>query len=233
MRPGNSTFTGLTRFTLPPVAIGGRVCTVSAQREKERIMFQYIPKSVWFPTSVDIKQAPTIEALEKLCKDGEVERVIIPFTYYGYGASLIDDSNKRSIEKHYAANRFKTYGYSLTMSSYQFLKHSDFRELIEELQETNPIFNEQDYSELETETELEFLVDEIETLLFKEDATLPNGKYWEKEDIREALESGEADNRIEWWEFVEIDGDGATPYATEDDVKFLAELVKEKGKSAN
>lgn len=196
-------------------------------------MFQYIPKSMWFPTSVDVKQVATIEELEKLCKAGEVERVVIPGTYYGYGASLIDDSNRRSIKKNYAANRFKDYGYNLTMSSYQFLKHGDFRELIEELLEKDPIFCDSDYYELESETKLEFLVDEIETLLFKEDAKKEDGEYWEKEDIRDALESQEEDgcSSIDWYEFVIIDGDGATPYATEDDVKFLAELVKEKGKT--
>lgn len=203
-------------------------------------MFQYIPKSMWFDPkasylSVDIKQVATIEELVKLCKAGEVERVVIPGTYYGYGATLIDDSNRRSIKRHYAANRFKDYGYSLTMSSYQFLKHEDFRELIEELQEQNPVFDDQDHSQLETETKLEFLVDEIETVLFKEDAKKEDGTYWEKEDIREALEARQEDAtpEIEWYDFCFIDGDGYTPYAEKSDIEFLAELVKEKGKTAN
>lgn len=208
------------------------------QREKEIVMFQYIPKSMWFDPkasylSVDIKQVATIEELVKLCKEGEVERVIIPLTYYGYGATLLDDSNRRSIKRHYAANRFKDYGYTLTMSSYQFLKHEDFRELVEELQEKNPVFDDSDYSELETETLLEFLVDEIATVLFKEDARKEDGTYWEKEDIRNVLVDYTLEDRIEWWEFCEIDMDGATPYAKTEDIEFLAELVKEKGKSTN
>lgn len=194
-------------------------------------MFSYIPKSMWFPTSVDTKQVPTIEELEKLCKAGEVERVIIPFTYYGYGASLIDDSNRRSIKKHYAANRLKDYGYNLTMSSYQFLKHSDFRELIEELQEKYPIFDEQDHNELETETKLEFLVDEISYVLTSDDSyelfeLLPDTLYETKALVKEVLQSGDWTNRIEWWEHVEIDTDGATPYATKEAIKELTELVK-------
>lgn len=194
-------------------------------------MFEYIPKSRWFPTSVDTEQVATLEELEKLCKAGEVERVIIPGTYYGYGATLIDDSNRRSIKKHYAANRFKDFGYSLTMSSYQFLKHAEFRELIEELQESNPVFLDSDYYELESETKLEFLVDEIATVLFSEDARKEDGTFWEKEDIREILEDYTSPDSIDWWEFCAIDNDGATPYAEKSDIEFLAAMVTEKRKS--
>lgn len=210
-------------------------------------MFQYIPKSMWFDPkasylSVDIEQVPTIEALVKLCKEGEVERVCIPMTYYGYGATLIDDSNRRSIKRHYAANRFKDYGYTLTMSSYQFLKHADFRELIEELQEKNPVFNEQDYFELEHETKLEFLVDEIETVLDKNEFFIggKEGSYWTKHYVRLVLEDSGKHDRIEWWEYVEIDSDGTTPYAETKDIEELALRVQElseklwgKGKSTN
>lgn len=200
----------------------------TVNNRKGRLMFQYIKKSMWFPTSVDIEQVATIEELVKRCKAGEVERVIIPLTYYGYGETLIDESNRRSIKQHYAANRFKDYGYSLTMSSYQFLKHEDFRELIEELQEQNPVFNEQDYSELESETLLEFVADEIETVLFREEFTLPNGDYWSKEKVKEALQyRGESySTDIEWWEYCSIDTDGATPYAEQKDIEELALRVQ-------
>lgn len=192
-------------------------------------MFQYIKKSRWFPTSVDIERAPTIEALVKLCKEGEVERVVIPRTYYGYGETLIDESNRRSIKKHYAANRFKEYGYCLTMSSYQFLKHEEFRELIEELQEHDLVFNDQDYAELESETLLQFLADEIETVLDREDFKLPNGGYWTKEKVREALEyRGESySTDIKWWEYCAIDNDGYTPYTEKKDIEELALRVQE------
>lgn len=188
-------------------------------------MFQYIPKSMWFPNSVDTKQVATIEELIELCKEGEVERVIIPMTYYGYGSTLIDNSNRRSIKKHYAQNRFKDYGFNLTMSSYQFLKHSDFRELIQELQEQYPVFNEQDYSELETETLLEFIVDEIETVLDNREATLPGGGPYTKHYIQQILEFGPHDDRIEWWEYCQIDNDGYTPWAEEKDIEALADMV--------
>jgi len=196
-------------------------------------MFQYIPKSMWFPTSVDVKQVATLEELENLCKSGEVERVVIPFTYYGYGASLIDDSNRRSIAKHYAQNRFKSFGYSLTMSSYQFLKHEDFRELVEELQEREPVFNSEDYSELESETKFEFLVDEVSYLLINDETLpvwkkLPDTLYETKDVVREVFDSGEGDTRIEWWEYCEIDNDGATPYSTKEQIAELAALVANK-----
>lgn len=186
-------------------------------------MFQYIPKSIWFPTSVDVKDAATIEALLELCKAGEVERVIIPFTYYGYGASLIDDSNRRSIARHYRANRLKSYAYALTMSAWQFVHNEELRELVEELQEQYPVFDEQDHSMLETETKLEFLVDELYYVL-SDDETVD----WTKESILEVLESGEWATRIEWWEYVETDTDGYTMYSTKENIAHLAAIVKAK-----
>jgi hypothetical protein len=192
-------------------------------------MFSYIPKSIWFPTSVDVLQAATIEELEKLCKAGEVERVVIPFTYYGYGASIIDDSNRRSIQRHYAANRFKSFGYSLTMSAYQFLKHEDFRELIEELQEQNPVFDSQDHSDLEYERKLEFLVDEIETVLDKNDLFIAGkaSSYWTKRYVQTVLEDSGKFEPIEWLDSVMVDMDGATIYAETEDIEMLALQVQE------
>lgn len=184
-------------------------------------MFTYIPKSMWFPTSVDTKQAATIEELLKLCKAGEVERVMIPFTYYGYGATLIDDSNRRSITRHYRQARFKSYGYALTMSASQFIRNEHYRELIEELQEQYPVFDEQDYSQLETETKLEELVRDLGYALADEP-----GDEWTPERIEEVLTSGDWKTNIEWWEYAEIDSDGYTVYIKETDIPVLVELVK-------
>lgn len=175
-------------------------------------MFQYIPKSMWFPTSVDLKQAATIEELEKLCKEGEVERVVIPMTYYGYGASLIDDSNRRSIKRHYRANRFKSYGYALTMSAYQFLKHFEFRELVEELQEQHPVFDTQDYSNLETETKESAFDD------------------WVASDIDSELSPDQLRDVLNYFgsdvcELVEIDSDGATPYVSKENIDLWKETI--------
>lgn len=194
-------------------------------------MFSYIPKSHWFPTSIDFKDAPTIDELLKLCKAGEVERVIIPMTYYGYGASLVDDSNKRSIERHYKRARFQTHGYALTMSAQQFIRNADYRELVEELQEQYPIFDEQDYSELENETKLEHIVDEISYVLINEDVQaewIPETLYETKDAVRAILEDYRSDDNIDWWDFVEIDSDGASPYATEENISTLVEMVKTK-----
>lgn len=205
---------------------------VQQETSKGETMFQYIKKSIWFPTSVDFRQAATIEELLKLCKQGEVERVVIPFTYYGYGSSLIDLSNSRSIERHYRKSRFKNYGYALTMSASQFVRNADYRELVEQLQEQYPVFDESDYSELETETKLEFLVDEISYALEKEDekdwSIIGAHLSWTKDKVREILESGDWDSRIEWWDYCEIDSDGATPYSTEEQIAHLTALVKTK-----
>lgn len=182
-------------------------------------MFSYL-KNTWYEEEA---QTPTIESLLKLCKEGEVKRVIIPNTYYGYGSTLIDDSNRRSIQKHYRKSRFTSEHYSLTMSASQFIRNADYREMIEDLAEREPIFNDTDYSYLETETKLEFLVTELYYVLWDENTSL-----WTKPFIEEVLEAGEWDNRIEWWEYVEIDGDGYTPYATKEDIETLATLVQVK-----
>lgn len=193
-------------------------------------MFSYIPKSSWFPTTVDTKQAPTIEELLKLCKAGEVERVIIPMTYYGYGSTLIDTSNLRSIQHHYSRARFQTHGYSLTMSASQFIRNEDYREMIEELQNQYPVFNEQDYSELETETKLEHLTDEVSYVLVNDEdsevfALLPDTLAETKALVMAALLRGDWSDNIEWWEYCEIDNDGATPYSTKEQIQELAVLV--------
>ena len=189
-------------------------------------MFRYLEKHSWWVT-LEEKQVATIEELIKLCKQGEVERVIIPNTYYGYGSSLVDDSNIRSIQAHYPRARFKMVQYNLTMSASQFLRNADYREFIEELLEQNPVFDEQDHSNLESETQLEFLVDELLDVLLVDDSQLEVN--WTKKTILETLEAGEWDTRIEWWDYVEIDNDGATPYATKENIAHLAAILKTKG----
>lgn len=194
-------------------------------------MFRYLEKHSWWVT-LEEKQVATIDELITACKSGDVERVIIPMTGYYYGASLIDDSNNRSIQSHYPKARFKNVQGSLTMSASQFLRNEHYREFVEELQEQYPIFDEQDYSNLESETKLEFLVGEIAYALENEDTIDPAlvgaTLSWTKEKVRELLESGEWDTRIEWWEHVEIDTDGTTPYADKAGIELLVELVKEK-----
>ncbi len=193
-------------------------------------MYPYIKKSMWFPQHCDFGEAATIEALLELCKAGEVERVIIPMTYYGYGASLIDDSNFRSIQRHYKANKLKTHGMALTMSAWQFVHNEELRELVDSLTEY-AVFDEQDHSMLESETKLEFLVDEISYVLTDDESlleVLPETLYETKDVVRDALESGDWQTNIEWWEYVEIDNDGATPYAEKKDIAALVVLVKAK-----
>jgi hypothetical protein len=214
-----------------PRLTGGRLCTVSAMREKENSMYQYVEKGA--PTDYSsyqwVKQAPTVEALYELCKQGEVARVIIPQTWYGYGASVAMLSNHRSIKHHYRENKLKDYGTELSISSYQFLKHPDMRDMIRELQEQYPIFNEQDYSELETETLLEFLVDEISYVLIDDETDLwPETLYETKELVKELLESGEWDTRIEYWEYCRLDNDGATPYSEKTEIEELAKMITAK-----
>jgi hypothetical protein len=194
-------------------------------------MFRYLEKHSWWVT-LEEKQVATIEELMKLCRAGEVERVIIPMTYSGYGASLIDMSNARAIERHYRKARFKNVQYNLTMSASQFLRNEHYREFIEELQEQYPVFDEQDYDELENETKLEFIVGEIESVLDSKELFIGGKKdaYWTKHYVELVLHDGgwlEGEREpIQWWEKVEIDNDGLTPYATEEDVETLAMAVQ-------
>jgi hypothetical protein len=199
-------------------------------------MFEYVEKGAPkdFSSYQWVKRAPSVEALYELCKQGEVARVIIPQTWYGYGATVVSLSNHRSIKHHYRENKFKDYGTQLSMSAYQFRKYPEFRDMIRELQEENPVFDSQDYSDLETETLMEFLVDEIASYLEEtEDILSPTrGAHhsWTKEYVREALEGyGEHwDTRIEWWEYCRLDNDGATPYSEKTEIEALAEQVKAK-----
>lgn len=200
------------------------LCPVSTvHKEKSFNMYYYIPKSQ-YGEYADQKMAPSIDALLVLCKAGEVERVIIPMTYYGYGASLIDDSNRRSIKRHYAENRFKDVQYSLTCSGYQFKKHEWLRDLIEELTEQYPVFDESDYSQLEDDTKREFIIDELYL-----DDDINSDMTLDKEQIAEILFSGESWNdRIEYWEYCEIDNDGLTPYMSKDNFETLRQLFLAK-----
>ena len=193
-------------------------------------MFEYVPNTHWAKRGVEsTKQVASIEELYTLCKQGEVARVIIPQTWYGYGATVISLSNHRSIKKHYAENRFRDYGMQLSMSAYQFRKYPEFRDMIRELQEEYPVFNEQDYSELESETLLDFLVDEISYVLIEDEGGLwPETLYEIKEVVRELLESGNWENRIEYWEYCRLDNDGATPYSEKTEIEELAKMVTAK-----
>jgi hypothetical protein len=193
-------------------------------------MFEYVPNTHWAKRGVEsTKQVASIEELYTLCKQGEVARVIIPQTWYGYGATVISLSNHRSIKKHYAENRFRDYGMQLSMSAYQFRKYPEFRDMIRELQEEYPVFNEQDYSELESETLLDFLVDEISYVLIEDEGGLwPETLYEIKEVVRELLESGNWENRIEYWEYCRLDNDGATPYSEKTEIEELAKMITAK-----
>lgn len=197
-------------------------------------MFEYVPNTRWAKEGIEeLKSVATIEELYELCKAGEVFRVIIPQTWYGYGATVASLSNHRSIKHHYRENRFKDYGMQLSMSAYQFHKYPDFRDMVRELQEQDPVFDSQDYSELETEVLLEALVDEISYVITDwEDTThiWPETLYETKEAVREILESSYTsyEDRIEWWEYCRLDTDGATPYSEKTEIEALAKQVTAK-----
>lgn len=198
-------------------------------------MFRYVPvdkSHSSFYSSYPTKDAASIEELLTLCKTGEVERVIIPqtFDFAGYGASLVSLSNSRSISRDYG-RRVKPYGHELSISSWQFKTHEEFRDIIQQLQEDYPLYDDEDHSRLESETLEDFIVDELFYALDAEEGTDEDAKgapLGTREHIRDVLHSGDWDTNIEWWEYCQIDNDGLTPYATEEDLKTLVELLKSR-----
>lgn len=195
-------------------------------------MFRYVPidkSRQSFYESYPTEQAPTIEALEELCKARKVERVIIPqtFDFEGYGADLMSLSNNRSIKRDYKS-RVKAYGHELSISAWQFMKHEEFREMIEALQNENPIYSEQDYFELESETHAQHLVDELYHAIRQDSETFTED--WSEEKIREVIHSGGWNvgelPQLEWYEIVSTDNDGLTPYMREEDFNAFLEVFK-------
>ena len=188
-------------------------------------MYRYIVAGLYGPEIDEEKQVATIDELLALCKSGDVARVIIPSTYYGYGETLVDESNRRSIKRHYSRARFKEYKYSLTMSASQFIRNEDYREMIQGLQEEYAVFDETDHSELEYETKFE----EVLNLLDRE---TPGDDF--PELTREEIESvmnwrGDAPDYecFDFLDVVEIDLDGTTVYIHEDNYELLKQRFVE------
>lgn len=196
-------------------------------------MFRYVPtdrSQSSFYSSYPTKDAAYIEDLLALIKAGEVERVIIPqtFDFAGYGADLMSMSNSRSIQRDYG-RRVKPYGHELSISAWQFKTHEEFRAMIQRLEEDYPLYDEQDYSNLESETLEDFVVDELFYALDSEEATeedTEGAPLGTRDQIREVLHSGHWDARIEWWEYCAIDNDGLTPYMTKEQLAELLVLLK-------
>ena len=193
-------------------------------------MFRYKPVDMSrqsFYSSYHTLEVATIEELIELCKAKEVDRVIIPMTFdfEGYGADLISLSNSRSIKRDYK-NRVKPYGHELSISAWQFLKHEEFQEMIATLQENYPIYDEGDYSQLESETHEQHLVDELGYAL-RDDSRF---ELWDDENIRSVLHSGGYMvgelPQLDWWELVSTDNDGLTPYIKQEDFDEFLELFK-------
>jgi hypothetical protein len=180
----------------------------------------YIEAGNYGPDIDSIVDVATIDELLARCKMGIVARVIIPMTYQGYGESLIDTSNRRSIQRDYAANRFTVHKGYLTVSAYQFKTHGWVRELIENLQEQYPVYDDSDHSQLEQETITEFVVDELFYAHIRDD----NFPYLGRAEIERVLFSGSWNKDdlapIEFWEFAFIEG-GDTPAMYDKDFETL------------
>lgn len=195
-------------------------------------MFRYKPIDMSrqsFYTSTHTLEVATIEELEALCRAKQVDRVIIPMTFdfEGYGADLVSLSNSRSIKRDYKS-RVKAYGHELSISAWQFLKHEEFREMIETLQNDYPLYDDEDHSMLENETHEQHLVDELHYAIRQDSETFTED--WSEDRIREVIHSGGWNvgelAQLEWWELVQTDNDGLTPYMKEEDFTAFIEVFK-------
>lgn len=195
-------------------------------------MFRYKPVDMSrqsFYSSTHTLEVATIDELIQLCKNKAVDRVIIPqtFDFEGYGADLMSLSNSRSIKRDYKS-RVKAYGHELSISAWQFLKHEEFREMIQGLEENYPVYDEEDYSQLESERHEQFLVFEI-YYAFRQDETI--SEDWSEEKIRDVLHSGYGHGNtelpfLEWWELVSTDNDGLTPYMKDEEFQEFLSVFK-------
>lgn len=190
-------------------------------------MFRYITKGLYGPAIDNAEYVATIDELLELCKSGDVARVIIPMTGYYYGAGIMDESNRRSIQRDYAANRFKDFQGDLTVSAYQFVKHEWIRELIENLQENYPVYDDSDYSELEQEKITEFVVDELYYANIHDD----NFPDLDREEIERVLFSGSWQvgdlEPIEFWNYAQMEDWGRSVYMEEKNFEILkAEFIE-------
>lgn len=188
-------------------------------------MYRYIVAGLYGPEIDEEKQVATIYELLALCKSGDVARVIIPSTYYGYGETLVDESNRRSIKRHYPRARFKEYKYSLTMSASQFIRNAEYRDMVMGLEEEYAVFDESDHSELEYDTQFE----EVLNLLDRE---TPGDDF--PELTREEIEAvmtwrGEAPDyeSFDFSDYVEFDLDGTTVYIHENNYELLKQRFVE------
>ena len=175
-------------------------------------MYTYIENGLYGPNIDNKKDVATIEELLTLCKAGEVARVIIPMTGYLYGTGIMEESNRRSIQRDFAANRFKDFQGDLTVSAYQFKTHEWLRNLIENLQEQGPLYDDSDYYQLEQETITEFVIDELFYANIKDDE-FPD---LDREEIERVLFSGswhQGDlSPIEYWEYAQMEDWGRSVY---------------------
>lgn len=149
--------------------------------------------------------------------DKDISRVVIPQTYYGYGASLVDRANSEWLERHYP-RAIKNVCYNVTISRWKFLHASgeELRELIQGLAEDYPLIDEEIHSRLEAEAKQEAF------------------NSWAASDIDPDLEPEQLEDVMAYtglipavWELLKVDSDGATIYADKEDIALMQRLIQE------
>lgn len=147
--------------------------------------------------------------------DKDISRVVIPHTYYGYGASLVHRANSEWLEHHYP-RAIKNQCFNVTISRWKFLHASgeELRELIEKLAEDYPLIDDETHSRLEA--------DEIAQAF----------NSWAASEIDADLEPGQIMDILEYsgWglgELLQIDTDGITVYMPNRERDNVRNLIAE------
>lgn len=150
------------------------------------------------------------EDMKTWLKDNpEVTHVVIPNSWFGYGATLISLANNESITRGFG-KRTHTVGTELMFTRNQVMRFDDLVELITYLAYDYPVHDDETFSRLETETIIEHVRDCLREETGDDDETISDWLW----------------DNVELWSDGEtcfIDSDGLTPYMSEDS---LAQLVR-------
>lgn len=180
-------------------------------------MYGVIVTKYGYPEYESVPGSTFEELLEYVKKNenGNITRVVIPRTGYGYASSLIERANSEWLENHYP-RAIKNVCFNVTISRWKFLHASgeELRELIQKLAEDHPLIDDEIHSRLETEAKEEawhgWAASEIDSDLSPE----------ELRDVLEYFSTG-------IWEILEIDTDGITVYLPKREIEAWQATISE------
>lgn len=144
----------------------------------------------------------------KLKEHSEVSHVFIPQTWFGYGASLVMLANNEALERDYG-KRVHTIGTELAFTRAQIIRFPDLWELIAGLAYDYPVYDEETFSRMETETLTDFVRECLQDELPDVDPETVTDWLWENTEVW-------MDGQTAY-----IDSDGCTPYMSKESLEAL------------